>query len=178
MAYKHSLLVGFILLAIFFTMSPVTSQTVEKATQGKITIEADRMESIQKENAVSFTGNVEAKQDDLSIHADSMVIYYKTEAAANTSSPGSTTQNIDKLVAKGNIKLTKEGWVATGDTVDYFARERKVVLTGNTKVLRDNNMVTGQRIILYLDEGKSIVESDNKTGGRVTAIITPEENGQ
>ena len=140
-----------------------------------IQIEADRMESFQKDNAVLFSGNVEATQGGLTIHADKMTVYYfSNEEIAKQ--PTDEKQKIKKLFASGNVEIQNEGWVATGDNVEFFQKERKVRLTGNSKVLQGNNMVTGDSVLLYLDEGKSIVEkSEKKKGERVIAIIGPTE---
>lgn len=163
-----------------------------------VQIEADQMLSSQKDNSVFFSGQVAAKQEDLTIHSDEMTVYYavgpeKTaakqpqaakgqEAGGSVQSPldGGSAQSplaggIDRLVAKGHVEITKEGWVATGDQAEYFSEERKVVLTGNTKVWQNNNLVTGETFIMYLDEGKTIVErNSSKKGERVKAFFYPE----
>ena len=81
---------------------------------------------------------------------------------------------IERLVAKGHVEITKEGWVATGNQAEYFSKERKVVLTGDTKVWQNNNLVTGDTFTMYLDEGKSIVERNSKKGERVKAFFYPD----
>jgi len=156
-----------------------------------VQIEADQMLSSQKDNSVFFSGQVAAKQEDLTIHSDEMTVYYaagpeKTAAKqpktenSQTSAPPAQGESpldggIDRLLAKGHVEITKEGWVATGDQAEYFSEERKVVLTGNTKVWQNNNLVTGETFIMYLDEGKTIVERNNsKKGERVKAFFYPE----
>jgi lipopolysaccharide export system protein LptA len=137
-----------------------------------INIEADRMESLKKENAVIFIGNVDAKQGDLIIRSDEMTVYYLSNAEKMAQKPGDG-RKIKKLYATGNVKIQNEGWVATGDNMEYFETERKVLITGNTKVWQDNNLVTGESVLLYLDEGKSIVERSDKKGERVKAFFYP-----
>jgi len=138
-----------------------------------IQIEADHMESDQKNNSVFFSGNVEAKQDDISIHADEVTVYYKKKGGQEKKSPTGKATKIKKLRAVGHVEITKEGWVAQGDSAEYFESERKVVLNGNTKVWQNNNLVTGDRFIMYLDEGKSIVERDSQKKERVKAFLYP-----
>lgn len=158
-------------LAVLFVW--VKSGTcADNANNVPIHVEADRMESFQKENAVLFSGNVEAKQGDLILHADEMTVYYLSSEEQEKLEPGEN-QKIKKLFAKGNVEIQNEGWMATGDAVEFFQTERKVRLTGNTKVWQGNNMVTGEVVVMYLDEGKSIVERSKKEGERVTAIIGP-----
>ncbi len=148
-----------------------------------VQIEADQMLSSQKDNSVFFSGKVAAKQEDLTIHSDEMTVYYAvgSEAAEQPKTGNSQASvqspldgGIDRLVAKGHVEITKEGWVATGDQAEYFSEERKVVITGNTKVWQNNNLVTGDTFIMYLDEGKTIVERSSKKGERVKAFFYPD----
>lgn len=142
-------------------------------SQAPIHVEADRMVSKQKENAVTFTGEVAAKQGKLSIYSDEMTVYHETPAGDGKEKAGS--QQIKKLYADGNVKIVQEGLVATGDHMEFFAKERKVLLTGNTKVWQDNNLVTGEKVVLDLNTDTTVVEPDKKAGGRVKAFFYPDE---
>ena len=139
-----------------------------------IHIEADRMESFERKSEVLFVGRVEATQGDIVLHADEILVTYLSEAGGEKGK-APKSRKVDKLFAKGNVKIASTvGWVATGETMDYFAVERKAILIGDAKVWQDNNLVTGNKIVLYLDEGKSIVESDPQQGReRVKAFLYP-----
>ncbi|MCF6290702.1 MAG: lipopolysaccharide transport periplasmic protein LptA [Desulfobacterales bacterium] len=137
-------------------------------------IEADRMESRQQDDLVLFTGRVEARQGDITITAREMTVSYLPQ---NVDKPGTDmTQRIRKLTARGNVTITKGKLTASGDTMEFFAREQKVVLFGNAKAWQDKNMVTGDRITLLLDQGTSVVERSGTGTGRVKAYIYP-DNG-
>jgi len=160
-----------------------------------IHIEADRMESDNQQDIVVFLGHVVAKQGEVVIRADKMTVNYSTpqndrsnEAyrsedemsserqaePATERSADNMTQRIKVIFAQGNVKIVKGDWVAVGNSMEYYATDRKVVLTGDAKAWQDKNMVTGDRIVLYLDEGKSIVERSGKEGKRVKAFIYPD----
>ena len=148
--------------------------------QTPVQIEADQMQSSQKDNSVFFSGKVAAKQEELTIHSDEMTVYYTDKSNTKAAKPpasadpgGNNSKDIARLLAKGHVEITKQGWVATGNQAEYFSKDRKVVLTGNTKVWQNNNLVTGDVFVMYLDEGKSIVESSQKKGERVKAIFYP-----
>ena len=115
-----------------------------------IHIEADRMVSKQKENAVIFTGNVEAKQGGLTIHSDEMTVYHKDQPESTEAQQQAGAQKIEKLHAVGNVEIIQQGLVATGNQMRFFADERKVLITGNTKVWQGSNLVTGEKIMLDL----------------------------
>ncbi|OQX11964.1 MAG: hypothetical protein BWK76_18365 [Desulfobulbaceae bacterium A2] len=152
------------------------------AASGPIDIEADRMLSQEKDNSVLFSGKVVAKQDDVTIYADEMTVYYAPEgdskkkpAAQKGPAPGGgSAQKIQKLICTGKVKITRGEWTGLGQRMDYFAGERKVVLSGDAQTWQGQNMVSGKTIIYYLDEGRSIVEQDDSTRKRVKAVLHPD----
>ena len=155
---------------------PVAWSQQKVETGAPIQIEADRMESSRDSSAVLFFGNVRASQDNLIIKADEMtVLYNRAEVQSDVPSGAADalSRKIDKIKAKGNVKINQGDWVAAGDTMDFNADDRIVILAGNATARQEQNMVSGQKIILYLDEGKSIVESSSQEGERVKAFIYP-----
>lgn len=168
---KKIFLLGFILPAMFLPAPVLFAQ--ETKTDEPIHVEADRMVSKQKENAVIFSGNVDAKQGMLNIHSDEMTVYHQSQpATAGPKQDG--PQKIQKLYAEGNVKIVQENLVATGNHMEFFADERKVLLTGDTKVWQDNNVVTGEKVMLDLKTGTTVVEPNKDNGGRVKAFFYPE----
>ena len=176
-----------IIPALFIMLLSSSPLAWAEAPKTPVQIEADEMLSSQKDNSVFFSGKVEAKQEDLTIHSDEMTVYYvgtpatgkpgkDTTAAQGASSDGPTPLEggVKRMLAVGHVEITKEGWVATGNQAEYFSEERKVVLTGDTKVWQGNNLVTGDSFTMYLDEGKSIVERTSKKGERVKAFFYPD----
>ncbi len=164
---RYKFIFSFIL---FFMISiPALAATTHKKMP--IQIESDQMISTQKDNSVFFSGRVVAKQGLMTIHSDELTVYY--DSASGKSEQTAKTKEIKRMFAKGNVKIVQKDWVATGDTAEYFDKERKVVIIGHTKVWQDNNMVTGDRFVLFLDEGKSIVEHNQKKGERVKAFFYP-----
>ena len=144
-----------------------------KTPQQPIHIEADKMVSRQQENAVVFTGNVRATQNNLILNADTMTVYHDKGNTPETKN-SSGREKIKKIFAKGNVKLSNNGWVATGDQVEFFSQTRKVLLEGNTKVWQGNNIITGDRIVLDLDADTTVIEPDAENGGRVKAFFYPD----
>ncbi|MFC1524252.1 lipopolysaccharide transport periplasmic protein LptA [Thermodesulfobacteriota bacterium] len=173
MYVKNLLLFTAAFVFCFLVPEVVFSADAQPESDEPIHIEADRMESSQEREAVVFSGNVEAKQGDFVIHAQTMTVFYITENEKEKE-PGLGLRKIRKFIAVGNVKMSKEGWLATGDAVEYFGQERKVVLTGSATLLQDNNLVTGDEVILYLEEGKSIVKRDEQSGNRVKAYFYPD----
>ncbi len=138
-----------------------------------IHISADKMVSHEKEKAVIFTGHVKAKQGDLLINAEAMTVYHggaATPPATTTTTAPKNTPQIQKIFATGNVEIIQEGFVATGDEVEYLATKEKITLTGNAKIVQDNNMVTGYRVEMDLANGTTTVtpEKDGKVSSETT----------
>ena len=173
-----TLVISFI--CTFCWTSQVWSQQEVNST-APIQIEADRMETSREDGSVLFSGNIQANQGNLIIHADEMtVLYIKAEPKPDASEETAEdlAQKIEKIIARGNVKIVQGDWVAAGDTMDFNADARIVILAGNAKVWQDQNMVTGEKIVLYLDEGKSVVERSAGEGERVKALIYPSSKGK
>lgn len=151
-----------------------TVMAVEKK-QTPINIEADRMVSHEKQNAVIFSGNVDAKQGELLIRTDKMTVFYEQQ---EDKKEGAGSSEVKKLVCEGNVQISQGDWLGTGQRMDYYALERKAVLTGDAKAWQGQNMVSGKTITYFIDEGRSIVSTDDKKvkdkPGRVKAVIQPD----
>jgi lipopolysaccharide export system protein LptA len=78
---------------------------------------------------------------------------------------------IDKIVAQGNVRMVQGKRVATCQEATYYNRERKVILLGDPVLREGDNWVKGRRIIYYIDEQKSVAEGKGEE--RVTVTIFP-----
>ncbi|MGD9947237.1 MAG: lipopolysaccharide transport periplasmic protein LptA [Desulfobulbus sp.] len=175
MEYEPGVRSRVLYLLILVTLALLAPAFAAEEADQPISIEANRMVSQEKDNIVIFQGKVDARQGNLTIRADEMTVYYssKTPQAA-TAKTDKTTNKVEKLICKKNVKVSQGDWLGTGDRMDYFAPERKVILTGNAKAWQGQNMVAGKTITYYLDQKRSVVEQDKKVNGRVRAVIHPE----
>ncbi len=172
MKQRVSLYTIFLLLTIFSFCPNVF------ATGAPINIEADHMTSLEEENSVLFSGNVDARQAEVRILSDKLTVYYTKVARGEK-------QEVRRLRCEGNVEITKGDWLGTGKTMNYLAKDRKVILSGDAKAWQGTNLVTGNTIIYYLDEGRSEVIGEKPTAtatnattptqsGRVKATLTPQ----
>ena len=130
------------------------------SSQAPIDITSDTVEASQKENTVTFRGNVVAKQEDVNLYANTLVIYYDSE-----------TKAIKTVIASGNVKIVQLNRRATGQKVTFNQDVNRVVLEGEAVLREGDNVIRGDRVIYYVDEERSIVEGAK--GGRVSTTITP-----
>ena len=125
-----------------------------------ITIKADDLKADNKGKTAIFTGRVVARQEDVTIYSDKLIIFY-----------GDGQDEVDNIEAIGSVRILQTSRVGTGGHALYENREGKITLTINPKVTQDKDSVTGKVIIYYLDEERSeVVGGEN---ARVEAVIHP-----
>lgn len=144
---------NFILLLVACCLAILPLQSF--GAESPIYIEADRMTSTEKNSAVLFTGDVDAKQGDLRIRSDKMTVYYTQKDEKSEKKEADAAQQVEKLICEGNVEITRDDWLGTSDKMTYLSEKRQVILTGNAKAWQDQNMVGGEKIIYYMDEGRS-----------------------
>jgi lipopolysaccharide export system protein LptA len=130
------------------------------ASRAPIDIVSDTVEANQKENTVTFKGNVVAKQEDTTLYANTVVIRYDVE-----------TKTLKDITAIGSVKIVQLDRRATGQKATFQQEENKVVLEGDAVVREGENEIRGERVIFYVNEDRSIVEGGK--AGRVNTRITP-----
>jgi lipopolysaccharide export system protein LptA len=168
---------GIFLLFFFNLLFPPTGQTevslqedAQKADAGAIVIKSQSLEVDNQKRIVVFSGQVDAKRDDMTINCEKMTVYYIDQSTEKKS--GRTDVRIDKIVASGNVKISRpDGALAMSEKAIYYENDEKVVLTGRPVVKQGNDFVEGSRITLYLREERSIVEGSEKE--KVRAVLHP-----
>jgi len=130
------------------------------SSRAPIDIDSDTVEANQKQSIVTFKGNVIARQEDTTLYANTLVIYYDQE-----------TKRLKEIIATGNVKVVRVDRRATSKTATFHQGENKVVFDGEAVVREGENVIRGERITYYVDEERSVVEGGK--GARVNTRITP-----
>jgi lipopolysaccharide export system protein LptA len=130
------------------------------SSHAPIDITSDTAEGNQKENTVTFKGNVVAKQENTTLFANMMVIYYYPDG-----------KKLKEMVATGGVKIVQLDRRVTSQKATFYQEGNKIVLEGDVVMFEGENAVRGDRITYYIDEERSVVEGGK--GGRVSTHITP-----
>lgn len=125
-----------------------------------INVKADELKADNKGKTAIFTGRVVARQEDVTIYSDKLIVYY-----------GEKDDQVDKIEAIGAVRILQTNRVGTGGHALYESKEGKITLTINPKVTQEKDSVTGKVIVYYLDEDRSVVTSGENA--RVEAVIHP-----
>ena len=135
-----------------------------------IIINSDTLEIDNKRRIVTFHGNVDARESDLTIKCQKMLLYYKDTAGDQASD--NSDLKIDKIIAKGKVKISRsDGGLATADEAVYNQKDETVVLTGKPVVKQGDYFVEGAKITLFLKENRSVVEGSKTI--KVRAVMSP-----
>jgi lipopolysaccharide export system protein LptA len=129
-------------------------------SRAPIDIVSDTVEGNQKENTVSFKGNVIAKQEDITIQTDLMTVFYDP-----------ATKKVKEIIATGNVRVVQLDRRATSKRATFYQNENRVVLDGDVVIREGDNVLRGERVTYYIDEERSVVEGAK--GSRVTTTISP-----
>lgn len=155
---------------------PALKQTTSKQP---VHITSDTLEAFNDERLIVFSGNAVAVQGDKVIRADKLLVYYKkdpNEAKESTTANVGQGGDLDRIEAKGPVRITQLKKIVTGDEGVYYQDDQKIIVSGNAVMREGPNIVKGDRITVLLDENRGIVEAPVKK--RVTATIYPAEDGK
>lgn len=113
----------------------------------KTLITADRMTSESGTNRILFEGNVEAKHDNMVLKADHLEVYGDEKK-----------ENFTKIIAIGNVRVTKGDHRLEGGRAELTYEDKKVVITDNPVVFEKENKISGERITYSYDNGGIMIE--------------------
>ena len=181
---RHRFLALAGLLVMFWAVSPPADGAAPKKEEAGVPlrITAARLEADKEKGIIIFSGQVKAVHGDSTLYSDQLWIYLETkpeppkgavkpppEKADQSPLEDMGAEQIDHIVAKGNVRMVQEDRVATGDEAIYYKDRDEVVLTGNPQLWRAENTLKGERIIFNLKTNKVLVESSPQR--RVEALL-------
>jgi lipopolysaccharide export system protein LptA len=167
-----------LLTAVILGGGPVLAANPKHDVKGPVEIVADALEVQQNERIAVFAGNVEASQNNLKLNTARLTVHYAGEQTASISS-----NEINKLEARGGVVLSRPGEDATADWAVYDVRRRLITLGGHVVLTREGNVLRGERLTLDLNSGLSRVEGAPAPGmqvqsgsaGRVRGLFIPSQ---
>ncbi len=153
----------FCLLWLLLSVVPrVTAAELPQPSALPIEVTAQRLEADQLQRKAVFSGEVVAKQGDITLYSDELVVYSLPDE-----------DRIDRLEAIGQVRVVQLDRVATAQRAVYRQQQETLELFGQAEVQQGQSRVTGDEIVVYLRENRSIVKSEG--GGRVKAVLFPQQ---
>jgi lipopolysaccharide export system protein LptA len=143
-------------------------------TNAPVDVAADRIEVQDRADRAIFSGNVVARQAELTLNAARITVAYANQG-------GIEIQRID---ASGGVTVRSPSETAQGNFAIYDLGERIITMIGGVTLTRGESRVQGGRLVLDLDTGRAVMDGGGPPGtgqgdgGRVTGTFTVPQRTQ
>jgi lipopolysaccharide export system protein LptA len=161
------------------TGTPNAMQGFSKNKGQPVNIEAERLEVRDKDKTAVFSGKVVVTQGDTNMRCKTLTVFYvgqpgKDDAAKPVAKgPAGAEQKIKKLEAHGDVVVTQNDQIATGDDALFDMDTNIVTMTGKVVLTQGQNVLRGSKLVVDMTSGYSRVESGAANGGRVQGLFVP-----
>lgn len=153
----------FVCVLFSFTVSAAPSAVSPKDRSAlPITVKSNEMNADNKGKTAVFFGKVVAKQGDITILSDKLVVSYAEKGG-----------EVEKVEAFGNVRIIQQNRTGFSDQAVYESSTGRIVMTGSPRVVQGDDRISGKVITYYVDDEKSYVTSDGDPKARVEAVINP-----
>jgi lipopolysaccharide export system protein LptA len=125
-----------------------------------IHIKADQLLTDTKNSTATFTGKVTARQGELALYAERIVVHYAPKGG-----------NVELVECSGTVRIVQKNRTGTAGNAVYDNKQGKIVLTVNPKVYQGEDMISGSEITYDIAEQNSIVTGSSTV--RVEAVLHP-----
>jgi lipopolysaccharide export system protein LptA len=141
-----------------------------------VDVAADRIEVQDRADRAVFSGNVVARQADLSLTAPRLTVAYSNNGGIE----------IDRIDATGGVTVRSPSETAVGQYAIYDLDSRLITLIGGVTLTRGESQVRGGRLVIDLRSGRAVVDGraagegpagTGSEGGRVTGTFTVPQRG-
>ena len=139
----------FLIIITLFIVKPLISEQQEQ-----IEISADIMEWDKEKSYAVAIGNAKVTKGNIIIIANKITAILDNNLQ---------DQNIEKILAYGNVKFTRDSEVATGNKAIYNLYNDTIVLEGAVNLKRQENIIKGEKLSIDFKTGLSKIEGSNSS---------------
>ena len=136
-----------------------------------VDVSSDRIEVQDRADRAIFSGNVVARQDQLTLSTERLTVAYSSAGGIQ----------IDRLDAAGGVLVRSPSETARGDFGVYDLNRKLITLIGNVQLQRSGSQVRGNRLTIDLNSGRAVIDGGppgvGQNGGRVTGRFTVPQRG-
>ena len=125
-------------------------------------IDADRIEVQDRADRAIFSGNVVARQGNMTVNSARLTVIYTNNNGVD----------VQRLEATGGVRLRTPTENATGNVGLYDVDRRLVTLIGGVHLTQGQNRVQGGRLVLDLNTHRAVMDGGAGGGGRVSGHFT------
>ncbi len=151
---------------------PFTEKSLKSSSQGElwdreapVDIHAEQLNVDFEAHQIIFKGDVKVTQADFFLSAREVIASF-----------GENADDIERIVAKGNVDIQKADKRAWGEEACYDRKEATIVLRGNPSLRQGKNLLKGKEIRVLLDEDR--MEIKGAVMGEFHLLEKLTDNGQ
>lgn len=171
-----------LLLGVALPAAAQTSALKGHDTNAPIDVDAARIEVRDNDAQAIFSGAVKIRQGRLTLDADTVKVAYQRVGQGDPS--------IQRLDARGNVRLVSPSERATGRTAIYDVAAKMITMLGDVVLTRGDSQLKGDRLAINLATGRSALDGragatvpgaapgTAAPGGRVTGRFVVPPRGQ
>ena len=142
-------------------MTAVFVQPRKDGDSTPINVAADKLTYVDADREAVFSGNVRARSTEMNTSAESIQVFLLPGGGAGSN-------QLDRLIAQGDVKVQQPTRKASGNLLTYTAQEGKLVMTGsqaNRPVISDDEkgQVSGDSLTFYIRDDRVLVDSQESS---------------
>ena len=153
-----------LLIPALAAVAPASGQQSGRSgfnSNAPVDVEADRIEVQDRADRAIFSGNVIARQGNMTMNAARLTVAYTDTSGVD----------VHRLEASGGVTLRTPSETARGNFAIYDVNRRIVTLTGGVHLTQGQNRVQGGRLVLDLNSHRAVMDGGGSTG-RVSGRFT------
>jgi lipopolysaccharide export system protein LptA len=154
---------GWLLIVGVALFIPMVGWGADQKTTTVIT--SNTMTASSRNNQAIFRDNVKMVQEELVVHSDIMIVYFKEKGSSppvGQLPSQNSKKEIRVIEAKGNVKISKGESRATCQRAIYDKQGERIVLLESPVVWQAGTRVSGRKITMFLKENRSVVEGETR----------------
>lgn len=159
---------SFLTLSSTNALSARSKEDLKKEQENNpIEIQSDKMRSENEGKKFIFSGNVHSVWGDLEIKSNILEVY--SNPKKESADISQTNQDLDKIIAIGNVKIKKGDRRAKGDRAIYDNRKQIIIITGkpDATAWEGGNIIRAKEMTFKLEKNLFTAE------GRVNVALPP-----
>jgi len=156
--------------------APALAQQLATNSKAPIDITSDHAEASNSDCVSTWTGNVEALQDNARLRTDVLKLYSARNAKAGSST--NSCGDIVRMEALGSVYYVTPQQRVKGDNAVYLASNDTITVTGDVVAVRGRDVMRGKRMVINVKTGDGQMESDvtgRNRPGRVRGVFYPND---
>lgn len=142
-----------------------TKPAAPRVLSHPVTIAADKLEILGKENRAIWSGNVRAQRGEALLTCDRLTAAY------------TTPEDIRRLTCSGGVRVVEGERNASGDTADFDNVTGVLVLTGDPVAHLGRNVMKGSRVVFDVGRDTLQVQNAKTTFESTPSSRTPSSGG-